>query len=256
MGSLCTLCDGDVTQLRVSVEIFPQHHGVRINFVTIAYCQNLSSVEQLHRTNHLLAAALFTISLCATTPAAADVFHFVAEDGTSHFSDQPSDPRFRLLLRTGVEARPSSSKSLPRRDPHDARRHFALEISAAAQASGIEADLLHAVVKIESGFNPNAVSPKGALGLMQLMPATARHYGVADPFDAAQNLRGGAHHLRNLLNQFSDNKELALAAYNAGAGAVLAHGRRIPPYAETARYVPAVLQTYELLRKRNQGSVN
>ncbi|MDO9165416.1 MAG: transglycosylase SLT domain-containing protein [Rhodoferax sp.] len=224
--------------------------------MTIANCQNLSSLEQLHRTNHLLAAALFTISLCAATPAAADVFHFVAEDGTSHFSDQPSDPRFRLLLRTGVELRAASPRPLPRRGPHDARRHFALEISAAAQASGIDADLLHAVVKIESGFNPNAVSPKGAQGLMQLMPATARRYGVADPFDAAQNLRGGAHHLRDLLNQFSNNKELALAAYNAGAGAVLAHGRRIPPYAETARYVPAVLQTYELLRRSTQAIVN
>ena len=87
---------------------------------------------------------------------------------------------------------------------------------------------------------------------MQLMPATARRYGVADPFDSAQNLRGGAHHLRDLLDLFSGNKELALAAYNAGTGAVLAHGRRIPPFTETTRYVPAVLQRYELLRRGTQ----
>ena len=87
------------------------------------------------------------------------------------------------------------------------------------------------------------------MGLMQLMPSTALRYGVVDAMDASQNLRGGAHHLRDLLDQFAGDHELALAAYNAGVGAVLAHGRQIPPFAETRRYVPAVMQLY-LAEKR------
>lgn len=192
----------------------------------------------------------------AAVPAAADIFQFIAEDGTPHFSDQPSDPRFRLLLRTDTEVRTAPRGTLARPGLRAARRRFGKEISAAAQANQLDAALLHAVVEVESGYNASAVSPKGALGLMQLMPATARRYGVADPFDAAQNLQGGARHLRDLLDLFSGNKKLALAAYNAGAGAVLAHGRRIPPYAETSRYVPAVLKNYELLRKDPQTAIN
>lgn len=206
---------------------------------------------------YLLAVALFASGLSIATLAEADVFRFVAEDGTPHFSDQPSDPRHRLFLHTGGEARTALAGEPFRRNLrslhklHEARRLLKGEISAAAQASRLDPALLHAVVEVESGYNPKAVSPKGALGLMQLMPDTARRYGVTDPFDAAQNLRGGAHHLRNLLNRFSNDKELALAAYNAGEAAVLRHGR-IPPYRETRDYVPAVLQRYELLRSNAQ----
>lgn len=199
---------------------------------------------------------LFACGLCVAAPAAADVFQFIAEDGTPHFSDQPSDSRFRLLLRTGGEVRAATRESPARPGLRAARRRLDGEISAAALANRIDAALLHAVVEVESGYNVKAVSPKGALGLMQLMPATARRYGVADPLDAAQNLRGGAHHLRDLLDLFSDNKELALAAYNAGTGAVMAHGRLIPPFAETTRYVPTVLQSYELMRKGTQTFKN
>lgn len=189
-----------------------------------------------------------SVALCAASPAAADVYELIAEDGTSHFSDQPSEPGFRLLLRSGGEAHAPSAKDPMRQRPHWARRQFSIEIAAAAQASQLEPALLHAVVEIESGYNAKAVSPKGALGLMQLMPDTAQRYGVTDPMDAAQNTRGGARFLRDLLDLFSGNKELALAAYNAGANAVLKHGRRIPPYPETSRYVPAVLKSYELQR--------
>lgn len=193
------------------------------------------------------ALVLLACSLILAAAAHADVFQFVAEDGTQHFSDQPSDSRFRLFLRSG-ERPPASVVQAPSGTGRRAAKHrHDAEISAAALASNIDPALLHALIEVESSYNAKAVSPKGALGLMQLMPATARRYGVTDPFDAAQNLRGGAHHLRDLLDLFSGNKELALAAYNAGAGAVLAHGRRIPPYVETVRYVPAVLRNYELL---------
>ncbi len=194
------------------------------------------------------AAVCCACALSASLPASADVYQFIAEDGTPHFSDLPTDSRFRLLLRTEEKVQGATGAKPQRHRPGVVKRRFEVEISAAALANRIDAELLHAVIETESAYNSKAVSPKGALGLMQLMPATARRYGVADPLDAAQNVRGGAQHLRDLLDLFSDNKELALAAYNAGTGAVMAHGRRIPPYAETIRYVPAVLENYQLLR--------
>lgn len=199
-----------------------------------------------------LVAAAVTLGGLYAGQAIADVFHFVAEDGTPSFSDRDSDPRFRLLLRTGGEALVPDAR-LPSDAVSSGRLRFDAEISAAAQSSRVDPALLHALIGVESSYNPRAVSPKGALGLMQLMPATARRYGVVDPLDAVQNLRGGARHLRELLDLFPGNMELALAAYNAGAGAVLAYGRRIPPYAETARYVPKVLRSYALLRKTAPG---
>jgi lysozyme len=101
--------------------------------------------------------------------------------------------------------------------------------------------LLTAVIAVESGFDERAVSSKGAKGLMQLMPATARRFGVRDVFAAEQNLRAGAAYLRTLMNQFPENLQLALAAYNAGEGAVLRAGRRIPAFPETQQYVRKVL---------------
>ncbi len=200
------------------------------------------------RSNFREAVVVIFVALFATSSATADVYELIAENGSSHFSDQPSEPGFRLLLRSGVEAHPPSGNVPIRQHLRSVPRQFAVEIAAAAQASQLEPALLHAVVEIESGYNAKAVSPKGALGLMQLMPETARRYGVKDPLDAAQNTRGGARLLRDLLDLFSGNKELALAAYNAGSSAVLKHGRRIPPYPETSRYVPAVLKSYELQR--------
>jgi soluble lytic murein transglycosylase-like protein len=232
----------------LNFEIVLQHQGVTICPVKILLQHARAGNKAALRAHCWLAFALFACSLFVVKPAAADIYYFVAEDGTSHYSDQPSEPRFQLYLRTDAQPSASVPAPAPSPDRRAARRRLDGEISAAAQANRIEPALLHALIEVESGYNTLAVSAKGALGLMQLMPLTARRYGVTDPFDAAQNLRGGAHHLRDLLDLFSDNKVLALAAYNAGAGAVLAHGRRIPPYPQTSRYVPAVLQIYELLR--------
>ena len=114
----------------------------------------------------------------------------------------------------------------------------------AARRHGLDPALVRAVVAVESGFQPQAVSPKGAKGLMQLMPATARELGVADPFDAAANLDGGSRYLRSLLARYEGDLAKALAAYNAGMGAVARH-RGVPPYAETRRYVQKVLGRYQ-----------
>jgi len=149
---------------------------------------------------------------------------------------QPESPRISEAERK--QARREALGKLP----------FSAQIEAAAEAGGIEPELLHAVVHAESAYNPRAVSPKGALGLAQLMPSTARMYGVSDALKPADNLRASARHLRDLMDDFGDI-ELVLSAYNAGAGAVRKYGG-VPPYAETRAYVPKVAGRYEALKKR------
>jgi soluble lytic murein transglycosylase-like protein len=113
-------------------------------------------------------------------------------------------------------------------------------ISEHARKNSVRADLVRAVMQVESAFNPRARSPKGALGLMQLMPATIRQYHVGNPFDPSENVRAGVAYLRELLDRYQNNEELALAAYNAGPGAVDKHGQTVPPYRETQNYVSQI----------------
>lgn len=115
-------------------------------------------------------------------------------------------------------------------------------ITEHAQINGVRTDLVRAVMQVESGFNPVAKSPKGALGLMQLMPATIQRFRVLNPFNPVENIRAGVAYLRQLLDRYQDNEELALAAYNAGPGAVDKHGQSVPPYRETRNYVARINQ--------------
>jgi hypothetical protein len=192
------------------------------------------------------AAALLWLALGA--PAlASGIYSYTDASGLRHYTNMPpaGDKRYKLVLRTPPAYRPLRSTTPV--DPKK-RKEMAAAIEEASLLYRIDAALVHAVVAAESAYNPTAVSPKGAMGLMQLMPATAARYGVADPFDPVQNLHGGTRYLKDLLALFDGELELALAAYNAGENAVLRHGRRIPPYAETLAYVPKVLRFYQLNR--------
>jgi soluble lytic murein transglycosylase-like protein len=129
-----------------------------------------------------------------------------------------------------------------------AARPYAELVSKAATDNQLPAALLHAVIQTESSYNPSAVSPSGAGGLMQLMPDTAREMGVSNVYDPKANIQGGARYLKRLMTLFDNDIALAVAAYNAGPQAVLSRGGVIPPFAETQRYVPSVLRQYRRLQ--------
>ena len=127
------------------------------------------------------------------------------------------------------------------------------QVEQSAQNNQLDSELVHAVMYVESAYKVNATSRKGAQGLMQLMPATAKRFGVKNSRDPAQNIEGGAKYLRELLTLFKNDVSLALAAYNAGEHAVIKYGNKIPPYKETQAYVPKVLGVYQaLLKQRKQ----
>ena len=136
----------------------------------------------------------------------------------------------------------------------EAMRRYARIIDEASRAHGVDRSLVHAVIFAESSYDPNAVSAAGATGLMQLMPETARAQGVNDPFDPAKNVQGGVKHLKALLAQFDGDVELALAAYNAGAGAVIRAGNRIPDNPETTAFVPKVIGYQQRFMARSARS--
>ena len=181
-------------------------------------------------------------ALLCTTNAQADVYVKQDPDGAVMLTDSPSDDGFEVIVHGEAPPLATTGGALPAEHP-SARLH-ASRIERAARATGLDARLLHAVIRTESAYDAAAVSPKGAAGLMQLMPDTARRYGVTDRLDPDQNVMGGARYLRDLMVRFDNRLELVLAAYNAGEGAVERHGRAIPPYAETLRYVPRVMEHY------------
>lgn len=186
--------------------------------------------------------------LIAAPCPAAGIYGYTAADGTLHLSDVPDDPRFELLL-----AEHEGRGPFPGRAPLAMKvRPYHAHIAAAAREHGMDAALLHAVISVESAYRVEAVSPKGARGLMQVMPATAQRFGVAesDLHRPEPNIRAGAGYLAMLLRMFDNDLRLALAAYNAGEQAVLRNGTRVPPYAETQQYVPRVLALYQALRGR------
>jgi Transglycosylase SLT domain/Domain of unknown function (DUF4124) len=184
----------------------------------------------------LIAGVVATV-LVTTAPAGAQVYKLSANDGTVHFTNAPTDPRYRSLAGYS-----SGTAAGWLRLPDTVR--YGSEIKAASERYSVPERLVHAVIRVESAFNPRAVSVKGAQGLMQLMPETASMLGVRNSFDPQQNIDGGVRHLRGLIDRFGNDLPLALAAYNAGEKAVVNY-RGIPPFPETRDYVTRVLHFYD-----------
>lgn len=188
----------------------------------------------------LIALLLTAVPIASRADA---LYSYEDEQGVVHFSDSPrGNVRYRKVWSAPA---PVTQRRTPRAIDGTAFGHH---IDHAASQTGLDPALIRAVIQVESNFDPSARSPKGALGLMQLMPETAARYGVKNPLDPADNLLGGARYLKDLLRQFDDNLELALAAYNAGPGAVMRYQQRIPPYPETQAYVPKVTALLDRLR--------
>jgi soluble lytic murein transglycosylase-like protein len=186
----------------------------------------------------------------------ADIYAYTDRSGTTHFTDHPDNSHYKLILHTPVEAATAQSADAKRASAWLARSaEYDAAISRAAGDAKVRPELVRAVIVVESGFNPRAISRRGAVGLMQLLPTTARRYGAFNAFDPEQNIFAGAHYLADLIARYGSEKlELVLAAYNAGEDAVEKYGRRIPPYKETQAYVPNVLRMYHALRAQSVGS--
>jgi soluble lytic murein transglycosylase-like protein len=220
---------------------------MRISFMS--FVKNLKyflSACPLAVGRRLVFSGLLVITGFAVVPAQANIYSFTDDKGVVHFSNLPHlDKRYRLVYRipTDVSLRPNAwSPKGPK--TVDIAKYIPI-IDSAAKTYGLDPKLVHAVIRAESGYNPNALSPKGAMGMMQLIPATAQRFGVRNANDATENIHGGSRYLSELLKMFNGNTELALAAYNAGENAVIRAGNRIPPYPETMAYVPKVMGFYQ-----------
>lgn len=174
--------------------------------------------------------------------AHADIYRFKDDNGVWHYTNIPSDRRYHLFIKTkGMKGKQYLKK-------YDAIIH------KAAKRFGVETNLIKAIIKAESSFDPNAISGSGAQGLMQLMPVTADEMEVIDPFDPEENIIGGTRYLSLLLKRFDQNKRLAVAAYNGGPTTV-AQYNSVPPIPQTKRFVEKVMKYYEEFNRREgQGS--
>lgn len=199
---------------------------------------------KINRVRHSLGAIFLTL-LVVVMPltAKAEIYKYKGPNGSVHFTDKPMKGNYRLVWRSGKKKSRNSRYSLEKLRQNKAK--VAPYIDNIAKQLHLHPGLLHAIVRVESAYDPGAVSRKGAQGLMQLMPATAKRYGVENAYDPQQNLRAGATYLKDLLALFEFDIKLALAAYNAGENAVLKYGKKIPPYPETQNYVTKVLHEFD-----------
>jgi soluble lytic murein transglycosylase-like protein len=195
-----------------------------------------------------LAFLITTLLTASSVAASPKIYTYLDAQGQRHYTDVPDNNRYRLLVLSPQD-RTASGDRYDQQLLAKATQYDAI-IEHAAVSSALEPNLLRAVIVVESGFNSRAVSKRGAVGLMQLMPATASRYGVSNRYDARQNVHAGARYLKFLIDRFGNDIRLALAAYNAGEDAVERNGGQIPPFTETMAYVPRVLKIYRMLSEQ------
>jgi soluble lytic murein transglycosylase-like protein len=227
------------------------------------------------RISQFLAALAVGISACiAAASVYADIYGYIDAEGIAHFSAEKQDERYQLfmrgstpvdasqLMRTPAAPTPTKTPLFSYLSQHPNLKKYAPLLEQAAKEFELDPALLKAVMAAESGFNPNAVSPKGAVGLMQVMPATGQRYGLQSDkkqsvaqklADPKTNIRIGARYLRDLHKMFPAKPHLVLASYNAGEGAVQKYNNAIPPYPETRNYVQVVTALYRLYKPSAPG---
>ena len=198
---------------------------------------------------HHLVACLAGMALCFSSAIHADVYKSVDKYGRITYSDNPVNINHVRLVKTWKGWVPQPSSKLNSANFAKNKMKYTQTVDFAAALYKLPKSLLHAVITTESAYDPSAVSTAGAVGLMQLMPATAKRYGVKNRKDPYENIQGGSHYLRDLMNMFNNDMKLAVAAYNAGENAVIRYGKRVPPFPETQNYVNKVLFYYKQYNK-------
>ena len=196
--------------------------------------------------------AVILLTLFISTEVAADIYKFTDADGRVYYTDEPRHSLYKRMIKTKATRPTLFNTELPanlytrkvRAYTGINKQRYTDLIEQAASRYQVDAKLVHAVIQTESAYNASAQSPAGAVGLMQLMPATAQRFGVTDRQDPDQNVDGGTRYLKHLINLFTPNLHLAVAAYNAGENAVIRYNNSIPPYPETQNYVKQVLALY------------
>jgi len=186
---------------------------------------------------------IFSVMVTLMSPASADIYKYVDKHGRVTLTDTPKSSNYVRLVKTWKGWEEAKSQ-IALKDFHKNREIHTPVIDAYARRYGLPPSLLHAVITAESAYDPHAISRAGAVGLMQLMPDTAKRYGVVNRRNPSDNIDGGTRYLRDLLIMFNNDLVLALAAYNAGEGAVKRYGNTIPPFAETQNYVNKVIEYY------------